>query len=203
MITPLQAARLIAMDYERDDIDPVIQNSAEIGDRLSFKGVHAAIIHGLNCDDKILIIRGTDQFTDWLRYNFHTFTNSNAEFGEKYLWHSGFLSYARVCYEFARGKGITEVIGHSLGAAAVQIVAPSLNVPGMAFASPRPLFGTLQPANGDRVVNYCRPDDLVTKLPPSFLGFNHVGAVNWLMPKTIHIGEDHRILHYLELLESD
>jgi hypothetical protein len=203
MITPLQAARLIAMDYERDDIDPKIADRAIIGERLSNSGISAAIIEGTQSDDRILIIRGTDQALDWLRYNFTVFTNRSVEFGERCCWHTGFLNYARMCFDFAKDKKITQIIGHSLGAAAAQIVAPSLDVPCIAFASPRPLFGDTYPKKADRVVNYCRPDDLVTKLPPSFLGFNHIGQVNWLIPKSIHIGEDHRIMHYIELLETE
>lgn len=201
MITPLEAARLIRMDYERDDLDPVIAHRAQMGDQLDVGGVHASIVESIDGVDKILIIRGTDQMKDWLRYNFPMLASTSHVYGATCKWHRGFMSYADVVYPFAKDKGITQVIGHSLGAGAAQIVAPALNVLCIAFASPHSLYGDDQPPNAANVVNYCRPDDLVTKLPPSFMGFGHVGNVKWLMPNSIHVGEDHRIEHYIDLLD--
>lgn len=191
-ITVLEAAGLIQDDYNGHIADLAHE-------RINIKGVQAAII---DLDgERILLVRGTDELGDWFKYDFDFLTSTNVDSGDTVLWHTGFLHYAQIVYAFAKGKGITVVIGHSLGAAATQIVAPSLGVRGIAFASPLPLSGTILPLNDKLVENYCRPDDLVTMLPPKFLGFSHVGEVNWLPLNGLHIGEDHRISHYIELLQ--
>ena len=89
------------------------------------------------------------------------------------------------------------MIGHSLGAAAAGIVAKSLGVPGMGFATPRQLFSRGCPPN--QVINYCRRDDFVSYVP---VGCRHVGETRWLPPRGRHKGEDHRIAHYIDLLEN-
>lgn len=189
-MTPLIAARLIAADYR----GPLAGEVA----RIDINGVTSAIFQ--MGTERILIIRGTDQATDWLKYNFNCLTDKLT--GDKFTWHQGFLRYAQIAYAFAKDKGCTMVIGHSLGAAAASIVAVSLNIPAMAFATPRPFHGVLQPPNALLVTNYCRVDDFVTMVPPGFMGFQHVGHVNWLRPSAVQLGEEHRIVHYIELLEQ-
>lgn len=111
-------------------------------------------------------------------------------------------------YGFAKPlkNDIKHVIGHSLGAASAQIVGPSLGKPTVCFASPKPLlFG--RPPRPDLVVNYCREDDLICRVPPGLfdglIGFAHVGAVVWLKPSARNLGEDHRIDNYIEELEAE
>ena len=117
-------------------------------------------------------------------------------------WHRGFLHYAQIAYSWARDKPVALVTGHSLGAACTQIVATSLNVTGYGFASPKTLFApvglTRRPANEHLVTNWCRSDDAICYLPP--IAFDHVGAVNWLQPLAVHRGDDHRLIHYLDML---
>ena len=188
-LTPLAAARLIVLDYAG-----ALPNVLE---RIDLNGVQSAIF--LVGEEKVLLIRGTNQMSDWLRYNFN-FLPENAP-GDHYKWHGGFLRHAQIAYAFAKNKGVTLVIGHSLGAAAACIVATSLAIPAITFATPRPLFGPELPPSSSLIVNYCRVDDLVAMVPPSFLGFGHCGQVHWLETHGNHVGEDHRIQHYIELLE--
>lgn len=188
-IGPLAAARLLVADYAGTLTDVV--------EKLDVDGVQSTIIQ-IN-GTKILLIRGTDQASDWLRYNFQFLPS--AQPGDRYQWHGGFLKHAQIAYAFAKNKDIALVIGHSLGAAAAGIVAVSLGIYGLTFATPRALFGAEVPPGSSKVLNYCRVDDLVTMVPPSFLGFAHCGQVCWLDPKGRHVGEDHRLLHYIELLE--
>jgi hypothetical protein len=189
-VTPLEAARLLLADYA-DRLLPV--------DRISLSGVQAAIVDQAT-GARVLAIRGTNELTDWLRYNFQCLPEVDQ--GDQFQWHRGFLHYAQIAYAFAKGKGVQLVVGHSLGAAAAGIVATSLGVPAIAFATPRALFGGLGPDNESIVRNFLRIDDLVCMLPPGAIGFRHVGEVNWLRTQGRHIGQDHTLIHYLELLED-
>lgn len=183
MLSALQACHLIAADYA----------GRTAPERLDIDGVQASILA-----DGVLLIRGSDERTDWIR-NFRFFPITDK--GDTTRWHRGFLAHARIAYAFAKGKNISCVIGHSLGAACAQIVASSLGVPGIAIASPRPLWGAA-PAGANQIRNWCRTDDLVCSLPPSCFGFRHVGSVRWLRPTESHDGEDHRISHYIRALEE-
>lgn len=190
--SPLILAQLIQADY----IGTLIGEEA----RIEIQGVSSVILPYE--DQRILLIRGTDELLDWLRYNFNG--QPEAMQGDTFMWHRGFLHHAQVAYAFAKDKGVTLVTGHSLGAAAAGIVGYSLKVPAITFATPRAayyntghiLVGTTEP----RITNYCRTDDLVTKVPPSFFWYYHLGNVVWLTPKQYHAGEEHRISHYIELL---
>lgn len=190
MITPVAAARLILADY-----DGVLDSAS----RLDIDGCQSVIVD--HAGETVLVIRGSDERQDWIN-NFRFLPDATP--GDSVWWHRGFLTYARVAYSWARDKPVTVVIGHSLGAACVQIVATSLGIPGLAFASPRPLwapFGKARPSNEAMVTNYNRIDDVICDLPFAVLGFEHVGEVKWLTPKELHAGEEHRIKHYLDLLD--
>jgi len=190
--SPLILARLIDADYQ----------GALAGEeaRIEIQGVSSCIFPFE--DQRILIIRGTDEFSDWIRYNF----NGEPECmqGDTLFWHKGFLHHAQVAYAFAKDKGVTLVTGHSLGAAAAGIVGYSLKVPAITFATPRAIYKFSVNQYTEPccfgITNYCRADDLVTKVPPSFLNYFHLGDVVWLNPAQLHIGEEHRIKHYIEIL---
>lgn len=188
MITPLEAARLLADDY--------VDRCQGVVDTLAVRYVYASIVEAAGA--RVLLIRGTTKWQQWGRYNLRLWPKVEA--GDRLLWHGGFLRAAQVVYAFAKGKRIDLVTGHSLGAAVTQIVATSLGVRGYGFASPRPLWGCRQPAGAVLMTSWNRRDDLVTALPPAWLGFRHVGGVVWLDPPERHRGEDHGIAHYLELL---
>lgn len=195
LITPHAAAELIALDYE---------GALHAQDRLDIDGVQSAIVAppGHQIGLPIMVIRGSDERLDWIR-NFRFWPD--AEPGDTVFWHRGFLTHARIAYGFAKEKGVGTVIGHSLGAACTQIVAPSLGVPGIALASPRPLYAPDElmprPANEALVQNWCRTDDAVCRVPPD--GFCHVGTVHWLTPARRSLGFDHSArLHYLPLLKN-
>jgi hypothetical protein len=178
-MTPIEAARLILADYAGE-----LQSER----CLDLAGCQSRIVND------VLVVRGTDQWADWARYNFLSVPWP----GDRYWWHKGFLNHAQRTFAFAKGKGIKLVIGHSLGAAAAGIVSVSLGVPGIGFATPRQLFSRACPPN--QMVNYCRRDDLVSYVP---FGCRHVGETHWLPA----IGgrrfrEDHRIQHYIECLEA-
>lgn len=187
---PLQAIRLIVADYAES-------LPGEVLERLDIEGVQSAIF--VAGGHKVMLIRGTNEKRDWL-YNLDFMPTAYLP-GDTWKWHRGFLKHAQIAYAFAKGKGIDLVIGHSLGAAAASIVAISLGVPAICFASPRPLFGHETPPGAAQIVNYCRVDDIITGLPFAGLGFNHCGQVRWLEPHGFHLGIDHFAVHYIPLLD--
>ena len=113
--------------------------------------------------DRTLVIPGTNERRDW-RTNFNVGKGSSGR-----IWHRGFLEHARAVFAFAAPLKPKLVLGHSLGAASAQIVAVSLNIPAICYASPQPLRGQRWFKGEYRIMNICRRDDAVAKLPPSFL----------------------------------
>ena len=91
------------------------------------------------------------------------------------------------------------IIGHSLGAAATQILSKSYHVPGIAFAAPRPRKhrGTL--ANTDLCLCINRSDDPVCALPGSF---NHIGTVHLCKASSSVFGPDHKMKHYRKVIDE-
>lgn len=146
-----------------------------------------------------LLIEGSNERSDWARFNFRFWPRSAK--GDSRSWHRGFLHYAQVVYAFAQPAKPTFVLGHSLGAAAAQIVGASFRVPTLAVASPRPLHDR-QPEGHSFVQNICRTDDLICAVPFRLWGFKHVGAVHWMKPKQRHKGEDHSVAHYASIIEE-
>lgn len=192
----IEAAKLMEQAYYNiDELQP--------NEGISLQGVQAHLVD----KKRVLIVEGTNELTDWLNYNFDAKLISG-DSGAKY--HSGFYNYAMIVYSFAKPlrSRFDLIIGHSLGAAAAQIAGPSLNCKTLAFASPRPIIsGDL--AHSSLVMNICRGDDAVCFLPPGCefmgltIGFRHIGAVKWLTRKQEYLGEDHRIQHYIQLLEGE
>jgi hypothetical protein len=192
-MTPLEAAKLLIADYA---------GALLPAESIELAGVSASIViaHG----ETALLIRGTDQLSDWLRYNFRFLPEVGP--GDRYQWHRGFLHHAQIAYAFAKGKGVTIVLGHSLGAAAGGIVAAGLSVPALCFATPRAWFSgedEPDPPEAATILNLCRIDDHICQLPSRALGFRHLGQVRWLRTKGLHLGQDHTLLHYLELLDDE
>lgn len=194
MIHTTDAMTLILADY---------QGTLIAHQRLDIDGVQSALVEIDGA--AYLLIRGSDELTDWLR-NIRFRPEHSFQQGVSCWWHSGFLTYSRIVYDWAKDKDVAGVFGHSLGAACVQIVAPSLGVPGLAFASPRPLFApfstSARPVNAAMVTNYLRDDDWICDLPPQLLGFKHVGKTLVHRPEIRHDGEDHRIQHYLDVADQ-
>lgn len=145
--------------------------------------------------DKTLVIPGTNEISDWGNFNFDV-----AEGDSGRGWHAGFLRHAQIVYPFAKGGGAKRVLGHSLGAASAQIVAASLGIPALCFASPRPLRGKTRFAGETRIVNLCRFDDAVCYLPFAFLKFRHLGKVHWISPKEPQSEGSHRLADYKRAL---
>jgi len=155
-------------------------------------GAQAAVLK-----DGTVVIPGTNELSDWGRFNFDV---GKGDSGRK--WHAGFLRHAQAIYPFAKGARAKLVIGHSLGAASAQIIATSLGIPAICFASPRPLRGRTRIKGEHRVINICRRDDAVCNLPLPFLGFRQVGKVHWISPREAQSEGSHQLKHYLRAMKK-
>ncbi len=181
-------------------------HTVQIKEQIDIKGVQAYLVDG-----DILVIPGTNQFSDWFRFNFDVYDLfggqsdgwevAAGDSGAR--WHAGFLEHAMTVYAFAKTLRPKFIIGHSLGAASAQIVGSSLQIPTIGFASPKPNKGRQRLKGEEFVLNICRTDDTVCHVPMGFLGFRHVGNTYWISPDGINVGEDHRIDEYIELMSEN
>lgn len=158
--------------------------------RISLNGAQASML-----TDGTLVIPGSNEHSDWINFNFNVGAGDS-----KRKWHAGFLRHAQTIYPFAKGAGAKRVLGHSLGAASAQIVAASLEIPAICFASPRPLRGKTRFKGEHRIINICRFDDAICYLPMAFLGFRQVGRVHWISPREPQSEGSHRLKDYLRAL---
>lgn len=158
-------------------------------------------------EGNILLLPGSNSVRDYLRYNLRPL-----RLGHKRLrlqdggtdkgasgttWHQGFLAYSKVIYDWLDDNNIKPqtIIGHSLGAAAAQILSKSYAAPAIGFAAPRPKF-VKGPVKYDKLcllIN--RFDDLVPKLPS---GFHHMGTAKLLAPPAKHWFASHKMASYIE-----
>lgn len=194
----LEAAHVVQDIYKNP-------NSRDVEEQIDINGVQAYVLKG-----GILVIPGTNEFSDWFDFNFDVFDSGGSEShgfsvvsGDSGVkWHAGFLEHAQYVYAFAKPQKLKLVIGHSLGAASAQIVGWSLGLPTIAFASPKTCRGVSKLDGTEKVLNLCRSDDTVCHVPPGFLRFKHVGKTIWMNPDGIDFGEDHRIDEYIEIMKE-
>jgi hypothetical protein len=178
-MSPRAAAELLRLDYR----DP---GKLDTVSSIDIAGVQARIVgysdYGWN--RFVLLITGTNARSDWHMANFRWWPLPHVMEGDTRRWHRGFWRHAAVCYSFAKGwreagGAIDFVAGHSLGAAAAQIVGSSLRIQTLCFASPKPLYGDGgQPPGHEHVTSWCDRSDWVCRAPPS-PRFHHVGRVIW------------------------
>lgn len=177
----------------------------DVVERIDIEGVQAVTLKG-----GVMVVLGANEIADWFDYNLDFIPGPESEHvgfsvipGDSGArWHAGFLEHARFVYAFAKPQRPKLIAGHSLGAAAAQIVGASLGVPAIGFGSPRPLRQRRQFRGEGWVLNVCRSDDTICYVPPGFLGFRHVGSVRWLTPPQPDPGEDHSMDEYIEVLEA-
>lgn len=155
----------------------------------------------------ILLIPGTNQLSDWFT-NFDVFDIIGKKFRAKdaaksktgAMFHAGFWEHAMNLHGFAKENKVKFIIGHSLGAATAQILGVALNVPAVGFASPRVKKGKRKLKYENQILNICRADDLVTRVPPSEAGFRRLGKTVRLVPPSVEKGLDHSMNDYLKAL---
>lgn len=198
---PLQDAAILAeASYSAERItSPQVTHSCPHDD------VQAHVLEG-----DILLLPGSNSVRDYLRYNLrplrlgHRELQMNDDTTEKghsgTTWHQGFLAYSVVVFDWLKTHGITPkyVIGHSLGAAAAQILCKSYGAPGIGFAAPRPKLIKGPVKHDEKCLLINRFDDIVPKLPGTF---NHMGEVKELAVDPKRLFPAHAMKHYREIVD--
>lgn len=201
---PLETAAQLAEASYRADSHPSVKD--KIARSLDQDDVQAHML-----DNGVLLIPGSNSLMDYLRFNLRPLkiagkkfimTSSKAEAGASgTFWHQGFLQHAKVIYDWVEAGGAKPkyIIGHSLGAAATQILTKSWRVAGVGFAAPRPRKNRGNMAHGKLCLCLNRSDDLVAALPGSF---HHIGKVEKIVARSTVFGPDHAMRHYRKAVEE-
>lgn len=153
----------------------------------------------------VLLLPGSNSLRDYLRYNLRPLNLGGQQLRLKddgtgkgasgTFWHQGFLAYAKVVYDWLSEHKVKPVaiIGHSLGAAAAQILSKSYVVPAIGFAAPRPKYARGRVVHHETCLIINRSDDLVPTLPPSF---HHMSAPRVLTPPRPNLFSSHKMRSY-------
>lgn len=194
------AAKLAEASYSSNRItSPKVMHSCPHQD------VQAHLLEG-----DILLLPGSNSVRDYMRYNlrplrlghrqYRMSDDTTAKGHSGTTWHQGFLAYSVVVFEWLKTLNIRPkyVIGHSLGAAATQILSKSYGAPGIGFAAPRPklIRGPVKHHKKCLLIN--RFDDVVPKLPGAF---NHMGDVKELTANPQRMFPAHSMRHYREIVD--
>lgn len=161
-------------------------------------------------DNGILLLPGSNSILDYAHFNLRVFNIG----GKKYrlssrtdergasgtVWHQGFLRYSRSVFNWVGHRKPKFIIGHSLGAAAAQVLSKSWNVPAVGFAAPRPRRGGGSVRNDGKCLVICRVDDVVCNLAPSF---HHLGQAKFLEPDGREWGFNHSMNNYVRILQNN
>lgn len=184
---------------------PASIKSPGIADSLDEKHVQAHLT-----TNGILLLPGSNSLLDYAHYNLRVFNVGGSKFrlaskttergASGTQWHQGFLKYSRVVYDWVGHRKPKLIIGHSLGAAAAQILSKSWNRHAIGFAAPRPKKGGGSVAHDDKCLLVCRLDDVVCSLAPDF---HHLGDARFLEPPAINWGGDHSMKNYIRILAKN
>lgn len=165
-LSAFDAAELLRQDYrEPERLKPITEATLAIG------AVSARIVVPPGHELPVLLVRGSDTKDDWLLFNLLIRPMLQPGDGDTRKWARGWLAHAERVYGFAKGwmeagGKLGGVYGHSLGGTTVQIICPSLKIPGISFGSPAPLFDARQPIGAEWVrANHVLSDDWATKMP--------------------------------------
>lgn len=169
-------------------------------------------VQGHVLQGNILLLPGSNSIRDYLRFNLRplnlggtrlTMTQDGTDRGASgTMWHQGFLTYARILYDWLDGLNQTPdlIVGHSLGAAAAQILCRSYGCPTICFAAPRPKFVSGPIKHDSELLIINRGDDLVPDMPPSF---SHMGKPWRPRPAKPRLFPAHAMKHYESILAED
>lgn len=201
------------------DIETAAKLAEASYDALTHPSVKDLIKYSLDEDDVqahlltngVLLIPGSNSLMDYLRFNLRVLNLG----GKKYkmsdettgkgasgtTWHQGFLAHAKVIYDWLEAKNETPkfIIGHSLGAAATQILSKSWHVAGIGFAAPRPRRYEGRIKNDELCLCINRNDDTVCDLPGSF---HHMGKVVNCRHLSFPFSFRHAMPHYRKAVEE-
>lgn len=156
-------------------------------------------------DNRILLIPGSNSVLDYIKFNLRVLRigrkryslsdDASARGSSGTIWHQGFLAHAKEITDWLAEENRTPIyiIGHSLGAAAAQILTKTYGVPGIAFAAPRPRKARGPLVNGKLCLCINRDDDFVCGLPGRF---RHIGTVHDCAAEGSAYGAGHKMAHY-------
>ena len=198
------AAKLAEASYKADShssVKPRLARSLDQGD------VQAHLL-----DNGVLLIPGSNSVMDYLKFNLRIQNIGGKRYAIKEkttekgasgtIWHQGFLRHAKVIFDWieAGGQRPVYIIGHSLGAAATQVLSKSWHVPGIGFAAPRPRYARGRIVKDDLCLCINRDDDPVCLLPGSF---HHMGKVHKCRSRWSSLGLNHNMRHYRKVVAEE
>lgn len=154
--------------------------------------------------------------TDW-KNNFDFPAKPYRDMEHKWYCHRGFLKVWKSIEPYISDMindptiKTIEIAGYSHGAAIatlcyeyVKYNRPDVSVSGVGFGAPRVLWGFASKTVLDRFKGFVvvrNSKDIVTHVPPAFLGFRHVGEVLKIGGKSKGLINDHRPENYVEGLD--
>ena len=193
----MDAARLVENAYKgRAHLPPV---------RMEIDEGH---VEAFLLSDNTLVIPGSNELIDYTKSNLVTGRqkiswNEMGKASGNAIWHKGFAGHAAtIANKLGRAKP-TFIIGHSLGAAAAQILGCIYGVPAIGFASPMPRRGAGKLQHEGLVLNVVRNDDTVCRMPPKQFGFRRIGNTEVMKPVSVNRGEDHSMTQYIKLMKIE
>lgn len=159
--------------------------------------------------DDVLVIPGTNEISDWTKYNLQAFNAKGSQVGwaganpaiAAAIWHFGFARHALEVAIFLGARQPKFIIGHSLGAGSAQILACHYQVPTVCFASPRPRFGVDKLPGEGWAINLVNNEDIIGAILAEEAGFRRVGSVRGLNP-TATGGLHHSMADYIPALKA-
>ncbi|MEM8579109.1 MAG: hypothetical protein AAGF60_14770 [Pseudomonadota bacterium] len=168
-------------------------------------------VQALFLDSGLLLIPGSNSVADYLKYNLrvlniggkrYRLNDTDTEQGASgTTWHQGFLRFSKVIYDWLERERLRPafIIGHSLGAAATQVLVRTYGVPGIAFAAPRPRKSRGRIKHSDLCLCLNRDDDLVCALPRRF---HHMGQVHRALAAQSSLRAGHNMRHYRRVVDE-
>ena len=197
------AATLAEASYKAGRIiSPRVIKSLDHGD------VQAHLLEG-----NILLLPGSNSVRDYVKFNLRPLrlgdqrlVLKHATQGEKGAsgtkWHQGFLRYSIEIFEWLKKEGAVPnyIIGHSLGAAAAQILSKTYNAPAIGFAAPRPKWSKHGVVQDGRCLLVNRTDDPVPKVPSAY---HHMGKTKLFKSVKHKSLFAHSMGHYINIIDED
>lgn len=155
--------------------------------------------------------------TDW-KNNFDFPAKPYRKMGDVWFCHRGFLKVWKTIepciagYILAPSTNEIEIVGYSHGGAIAQLCyeyvrfhRPDVVVTGIGYGAPRVVWGPVKKEVKDRFAGFLvvkNGRDIVTTLPPKWLGFRNLGSVLHVNLGSEGPIDDHRPENYLEMLSK-
>jgi len=170
----MDAARLVENSYKGSAHLPPI--------RLDISECH--VVQAFLLTDNTLVIPGSNELVDYTKSNLVTGRqkiswNSMGKAAGNAIWHRGFAGHASTMANKLGSLRPTFIVGHSLGAAAAQILGCVHGVPAIGFVSPMPRRGKTRLTHEGLVLNV-----VPTTIQSAGCRRNISGFAAWATPKS-------------------